>query len=504
LIAGYRQRNIPVGAVIIDSPWSTAYNDFVWNTNRYPDPAGMIREFHAQGVRVVMWMTGNINSESPPNEVPLTKSPTYDEAMTNGYGVQNSSGKLRWWKGRGLHVDVTNPKAAEWFAKQTDPLLAMGIDGWKADEGVIAVPDPVETHAGMIPKREYMARWYGFVTDCTLRRNPAAVVLVRPYSYQGGFHAPISKCLMGWCGDFGGDFRGLRQQLDNLYRSANSGYGPLTVEVGGYFNTAPSKSELIRYAQFGALTPGMENGGRNGGLEEHLPWWQDEHHGGGTETTDIYRYFATLHSELVPYIFSVGVESHLHRVPMVRNADVTAAQHLLGNDIFVSVLTDAAGKRVVFPKGRWIDYWDNNTVYPGGTSMEIEVPLNRYPIYFRCGATIPLNVRNDVTGFGDRGSAGATTLLIFPSGTTHRTFYRPTGDGVEYTPVEMAVDEAKGTVNVSGLVPHEWILRVHTFVKPRAVQGADSWSYDEKSKCVIARKKGARVEITIEGLKSYG
>ena len=38
LVEGYLQREIPVGAVIIDSPWSTTYNDFNWDTQRYSDP----------------------------------------------------------------------------------------------------------------------------------------------------------------------------------------------------------------------------------------------------------------------------------------------------------------------------------------------------------------------------------------------------------------------------------------------------------------------------------
>ena len=40
VIAGYISRQIPVGAVIIDSPWETTYNTLAWDTTRYPSPAG--------------------------------------------------------------------------------------------------------------------------------------------------------------------------------------------------------------------------------------------------------------------------------------------------------------------------------------------------------------------------------------------------------------------------------------------------------------------------------
>src|SRR5262245_38512978 len=35
-VQGFRDRDIPVGAVVIDSPWETNYNTFVPNPDRYP------------------------------------------------------------------------------------------------------------------------------------------------------------------------------------------------------------------------------------------------------------------------------------------------------------------------------------------------------------------------------------------------------------------------------------------------------------------------------------
>ena len=82
--------------------------------------------------------------------------------------------------------------------------------------------------------------------------------------------------------------------------SAQLGYGAPGVEVGGYMGAVPSKDSLIRYAELAAVTPLMENGGAKGGLAEHLPWTWD------TQTVDIYRYFASLHSELGSYNSATG------------------------------------------------------------------------------------------------------------------------------------------------------------------------------------------------------
>jgi alpha-glucosidase (family GH31 glycosyl hydrolase) len=56
---------------------------------------------------------------------------------------------------------------------------------------------------------------------------------------------------------------------------------------------------FLRWAQYGAFLPLMENGG--GG--EHRPWMYDE------ETTDIYRAFVQEHYRLIPYFMTTGSHS---------------------------------------------------------------------------------------------------------------------------------------------------------------------------------------------------
>ncbi|MEC8049491.1 MAG: TIM-barrel domain-containing protein, partial [Myxococcota bacterium] len=55
LVAGYLERDIPVGAIIIDSPWSTGYSTFEFDTDLFPDAQAMIDGFHAQDVKVMLW-----------------------------------------------------------------------------------------------------------------------------------------------------------------------------------------------------------------------------------------------------------------------------------------------------------------------------------------------------------------------------------------------------------------------------------------------------------------
>src|SRR5687768_14238153 len=60
-VGGFKTRNIPVGVVVLDSPWASHYNTFVVNENRYPAFPQLLEDLHAQDIRVVLWTTQMVN-----------------------------------------------------------------------------------------------------------------------------------------------------------------------------------------------------------------------------------------------------------------------------------------------------------------------------------------------------------------------------------------------------------------------------------------------------------
>ena len=84
LLAGYEQHDIPVRTILIDSPWSTRYNDFQVDEARYPDPAAFFTGLEERGYRVVLWMTCMVNSESDDTAI-RDASDWYAEARDQGY-----------------------------------------------------------------------------------------------------------------------------------------------------------------------------------------------------------------------------------------------------------------------------------------------------------------------------------------------------------------------------------------------------------------------------------
>lgn len=51
-----------------------------------------------------------------------------------------------------------------------------------------------------------------------------------------------------------------------------------------------------------------------------------------------------------------------------------------------------AGQRsreVYLPSGRWEDFWDGDEVYEGPTTITVDAPLDRIPVFVREGADVP-------------------------------------------------------------------------------------------------------------------
>ena len=80
LVNGYAERNISVGAINIDSGWSTGFNNFDIDTKKFPDLGALVKQMHARDVRVIHWVTSMIDNDSS----------NYQEAYNNGFMVKNT------------------------------------------------------------------------------------------------------------------------------------------------------------------------------------------------------------------------------------------------------------------------------------------------------------------------------------------------------------------------------------------------------------------------------
>lgn len=492
LVEGYLARGIPVGGVIIDSPWSEAYTDFTWDAKRYPDPESMIRRFRSQGVRTILWTTGAINLTGKDSQ--KQKCATYDEVVEKGYAI-NDGKPGEWWKGKGVHLDFTNKDAAAWWRRQLDKAFTEGVDGWKVDQAEFWFGDELKTSIGTLSNAEFRPYYYDAMFDYVMARRKDGITIARPFSHQGGDAASIDKVSLGWCGDFSGDWAGLQLQIRNIYESAKRGYGALACEVGGFFMARPNKKQLVRYAQFGCMTACMINGGENGAFSNHLPW----HHGKDAE--EIYRFCTILHNELIPYLFSSVADSHRNGGSLLKDVSFEEESHRLGNDVFtkaVSAEDDAVKFHLPSGEDVWIDFWSGERL-PGGHFEEKVFPLDRFPLYFRAGSIIPLRIAERNSVFGDSTMTGKRVLLIHPrgNGKSSVVLHLPVGDGIEYEDCFVSFDEDAGELRIRSASPAQCVLIFRNARKMEKIEGASSFRRNAETGDLIVEAEGDEILLNL-------
>ena len=490
-VQGFHDRDIPVGVVVLDSPWETHYHTFVPHPVRYHDFGRLVSDLHAQNIRIVLWMTQEVNQSSYDLETGgdtyVGPSPNYYEGSRCGFYVDNGT-LYPWWKGRGAGIDFENGRARAWWHAQQDPLLAMGVDGWKLDFGEsYLTSDPVRTANGPISHQAYSESYYrDFLAYGAMRSGPDFLTMVRAYdasyNFAGRFFARPEDAPVAWMGDNRRDWIGLIDAIDEMFRSAEAGYVVVGSDIGGYLDRDDqnlltqvpfSQTTFVRWTALGALTPFMQLHGR----ANLAPWTVEDR---PDETVTIYRYWATLHHELVPFFDSLARAAYASPPPfrsIVRPVGAQASwvgdyRYQLGDAFLVAPILEDTGRRdVALPSGaRWYDWWSpTGDALAGGTTLTQYDSSDRarLPLFVREGAIVPVEVSNALTGLGTASSAGALTLLVYPSA-SGSDFNVYEADGAT-TSVHAAIAAGSTTVTLAP-VRRRTILRVRSDVPVTSVQ----------------------------------
>jgi len=418
---GLRRHEIPVDAIVLDSPWATQYNTWEFNEYQFPDAPGLIRRMRDDGIRTVVWVTPWVNTDSRDGQIPpqpeserLHREPASNYAPGAAERVFVRSGAdseaepfvTQWWMGTGSPVDFTSVAAERWWREQASRVLALGVEGIKADDGEgYYLPEEAQLADGRTGAE---ASWaLGGLHRLSMQRaldevHPGEGVLFGRSGWTGQQAVGLT-----WAGDQASDFWSLRVLVVATLSAAVSGFSNWSHDVGGYLGhrlveRCPPEL-LVRWLQFGCFTPLMHAHGRM----PQEPWNYSEH------VLELYRAYVLLHEQLVPYVRAAAVTASRTGLPIIRPLCLIDPADPRGWEIgdaygygpalwVAPVLDDEAREReVALPRGEWIESWSGARV-SGGGEVVVEAPLERIPVWVRAGSIVLAYPSSHVArGLGD-------------------------------------------------------------------------------------------------------
>ncbi|HKG93304.1 MAG TPA: TIM-barrel domain-containing protein [Gemmatimonadaceae bacterium] len=381
----FAARGYPLDVVGLEPGWqSAAYpGTLVWDSTRFPDPAGFVRGLRERGVRVNLWLNPYVSPQSPIH-----------------HALEPLSGSHTVWTG--IVPDVTLPETRrvllDLFRREH---LLIGVSGYKIDEvdgyDRWLWPDHATFPSGL--GGEEMRQLYALA----LQRATAELFRdagVRTYGLVRASNAGAAALPYVLYDDY-------YSHPDFITALAGSGFiGVLwTPEV----RSSKTGEEWLRRMQSVCLSPlAMLNAWADGTKPWSFP-----------EVADAVRDVMRLRVRLLPYLYSAFAQYHFEGTPPVRpmplvegfRADGAAVpgatsstenpyaaatrrdikdQFMVGDDLLVApMFAGQASRTVVLPAGRWYDFY-TGALAGAGEVITVAPGLERIPLFVRDGGIIPL------------------------------------------------------------------------------------------------------------------
>ena len=382
----FREKKLPcdtmiyLGTGFCPSGWNAENGSFDWNSNVFPDPKGILDQFHGDHFRVAL------------HAVILSR-------------------KLRGTVHDPCELARYDEDSASCYWDTHRKVFAQGVDGWWPDEG-----DPLDIASRLVRNRMY---WEGPQID---RPNE------RPFALHRNGYAGMQRYgSFLWSGDVFSTWETLKVHIPISINTALSGIPYWGTDIGGFVPTKEFSAELyLRWFQFGAFNPLFRCHGRAWKLR--LPWgWnmgetgpaEISGYGGSalpdpselhnTQVEPICRKYLELRYRMLPYLYSAVRECSLNGMPVMRAlwlhypddpiAVARADEFLWGRDILVAPVVEkgATSRQVYLPRGSWYDFWTGERL-EGGREISRAVDLETMPLFVRAGAIFPLGPIKQYTG----------------------------------------------------------------------------------------------------------
>jgi len=404
----YKRRGLPLSVIVADFFHWTRMGDWKFDPQCWPDPAAMVKELEAMGVKLMVsvWPTVSPTSEN------------YQAMRERGLLVNNEYGvdAQHVFIDNGVdgpayfaYYDATNPEGSQfiWDVIQKN-YYAQGVklfwldndepdvNPWHPENLRFFLGNGVEV-ANIYPLLHQMSFYDGLQAS-----GETEILTLSRSGWVGSqrYGAAI------WSGDVASTFESLRTQVRAGLNVAMSGIPWWTTDIGGFhdgnIDSDYFRELIVRWFQYGVFCPIFRIHGYRLPLDDPLPksGAENEVWSFGDAAYKILRDLLFLRERLRPYIHEQMQIASERGLPPLRPlfidftedpvCETIEDQFMFGSEIMVApVLYEGARERKVYlPIGaEWINAWDG-TAYPGGQWIDIPAPLETIPVFLKAGSRL--------------------------------------------------------------------------------------------------------------------
>jgi len=418
VVKGYRDRHLPLDVLVVDWFYWSKMGQFDMDPVKWPDPAAMNRQLHDMGVQTMISVWPRFEPGSR----------FYDFVRQKGWLIHLADGTpidgLPYDRA-GSDLDTTNPEAARWYWETIrDNILSKGFDSLWSDETEPDLPPngsylhvgPGTRYFNVYPLFHTAALYDGFRRDTKNR----ALILSRD-AYLGAQR----NGAMFWSSDIYPTWDTLKRQVPTGLDFTASGMAYWSNDVGGW-QYLPAEHHPLHPPLLDASDARDNVGGYEDYAELYTRWFEYgsfmpifRTHGSrlynevwtyGKAAEPILEKYLKLRYQLMPYIYSLGFQTHETGAPYMRalfmdfpddpNVAAMGDEYMFGPAFLVAPVTEqgATTRSVYLPAGvDWYNYWTNQRLH-GGQTIQVSAPIDTLPLFVRAGSILPLGEPVENTG----------------------------------------------------------------------------------------------------------
>ena len=334
-----REHDIPCSGFQLSSGYTVAEtepktrNVFTWNKHRFPDPKGFVDNYLRRGIRLIANVKPYVLASHPEYEKLKAAEAFFTDPRTG------ESAQARLWSagggesGVGGHIDFTSRAGYDFWYNGVKALREMGIACIWNDNNEYTIPDDQWQCAldpSIMPSESVSAAstkdvglWGRYThTEIMGKASHDAVLSTHPHERpfiltRAATAGTLRYCASSWSGDNVTSWSSMKGANAISLTASTCLLHTYGHDIGGFEGPEPSPELLLRWVQLGchsmrfAINCFKTSEGDNNVGDVIEPWMYPE-------ITPLIRDAIRRRYEMIPYLYSLMLRSHLYAEPPVR------------------------------------------------------------------------------------------------------------------------------------------------------------------------------------------